>query len=186
MLLSSAPVAFQQATCRVDSNLLLNPGAPSTNPNSIPLGADWTRETSDTVMSSNNRRRGRTGWMDQARAIEINGPDCPICRNQTTQPTLTRCGHLFCQDCLVEWMAHQIINNETCPTCRGDISRWTQTEIIRHLGVGEERLFLVRFNNGATTWLFRELIYPSSLLDNYQQKLAQRRRSARLNLNYEF
>jgi E3 ubiquitin-protein ligase synoviolin len=47
-------------------------------------------------------------------------PTCIICRDEMTVPTtkkLPGCGHLFHKSCLREWLVQQ----QSCPTCRGDI-----------------------------------------------------------------
>lgn len=46
---------------------------------------------------------------------------CIICRDEMTVETAKRlpgCGHIFHKSCLREWLVRQ----QTCPTCRGDIS----------------------------------------------------------------
>mmetsp|Transcript_20175 Transcript_20175/g.41886 ORF Transcript_20175/g.41886 Transcript_20175/m.41886 type:complete len:705 (-) Transcript_20175:198-2312(-) len=46
---------------------------------------------------------------------------CIICRDEMTVETAKRlpgCGHIFHKSCLREWLVQQ----QTCPTCRGDIS----------------------------------------------------------------
>ena len=49
------------------------------------------------------------------------GPTCIICRDEMSTRTakkLPGCGHVFHKSCLREWLVQQ----QTCPTCRGDIS----------------------------------------------------------------
>ena len=49
------------------------------------------------------------------------GPTCIICRDEMSTRTakkLPGCGHIFHKSCLREWLVQQ----QTCPTCRGDIS----------------------------------------------------------------
>eukprot|EP00286_Rhodomonas_abbreviata_P026501 CAMPEP_0181307602 /NCGR_PEP_ID=MMETSP1101-20121128/10979_1 /TAXON_ID=46948 /ORGANISM="Rhodomonas abbreviata, Strain Caron Lab Isolate" /LENGTH=213 /DNA_ID=CAMNT_0023413853 /DNA_START=195 /DNA_END=836 /DNA_ORIENTATION=+ len=40
--------------------------------------------------------------------------ECTICLDPVTKPSLTKCGHVFCHDCVVPWIHKQKI----CPQCR--------------------------------------------------------------------
>eukprot|EP00286_Rhodomonas_abbreviata_P015052 CAMPEP_0181317742 /NCGR_PEP_ID=MMETSP1101-20121128/16632_1 /TAXON_ID=46948 /ORGANISM="Rhodomonas abbreviata, Strain Caron Lab Isolate" /LENGTH=226 /DNA_ID=CAMNT_0023425159 /DNA_START=24 /DNA_END=701 /DNA_ORIENTATION=- len=40
--------------------------------------------------------------------------ECPICLNPVTKPSLTKCGHLFCDGCIRSWLE----SNKRCPHCR--------------------------------------------------------------------
>lgn len=40
--------------------------------------------------------------------------DCTICRGEYDGPTTTRCGHVFCKACIVQWMQEE----RSCPACR--------------------------------------------------------------------
>ena len=39
--------------------------------------------------------------------------NCPICICETNEYVLTKCGHIFCEDCLKEWLE----TNNNCPLC---------------------------------------------------------------------
>lgn len=109
---------------------------------------------------------------------------CPICQQDIEEAAITQCEHIFCYECLIRWMSYSGPNSMTCPSCRGDISKREQLEIMRHLGKGEDMMFLVRLDDGRCFWLFKEFLMPSSLIEEYNKKLAARRRSQRLNINY--
>jgi hypothetical protein len=59
--------------------------------------------------------------------LEEAGPTCIICRDEMSTRTakkLPGCGHMFHKSCLREWLVQQ----QTCPTCRGDITRMEQRQ----------------------------------------------------------
>eukprot|EP01025_Chloroclados_australasicus_P017360 TRINITY_DN18836_c0_g1_i1.p1 TRINITY_DN18836_c0_g1~~TRINITY_DN18836_c0_g1_i1.p1 ORF type:complete len:453 (+),score=43.61 TRINITY_DN18836_c0_g1_i1:188-1546(+) len=49
------------------------------------------------------------------------GDQCPICQERLSQtgmfPTKLECGHIFCEDCIMEWLER----DRTCPMCRSNI-----------------------------------------------------------------
>ena len=59
--------------------------------------------------------------------LEEAGLTCIICRDDMTVATSKRlpgCGHLFHKSCLRDWLVQQ----QTCPTCRGDITAMQQQQ----------------------------------------------------------
>ena len=45
--------------------------------------------------------------------------ECTVCYESSDSALRTRCGHIFCEECLVKWTT----NNITCPMCRKIISQ---------------------------------------------------------------
>ena len=45
--------------------------------------------------------------------------ECTVCYDTTDKALKTRCGHVFCEECLIKWTT----NNITCPMCRKIISQ---------------------------------------------------------------
>ncbi|OLY78795.1 Peroxisome biogenesis factor 10 [Smittium mucronatum] len=44
---------------------------------------------------------------------------CSLCLEITQNPTITKCGHVFCWDCVFEWSC----KNDVCPLCRQSIKQ---------------------------------------------------------------
>ncbi|EPY21159.1 E3 ubiquitin-protein ligase RNF5 [Angomonas deanei] len=61
--------------------------------------------------------------------------NCAICLDTATEPVVTRCGHLFCWDCLDHWLTrpHGI---PECPVCKGRVSTAIEGDIIPLYGKG--------------------------------------------------
>lgn len=53
----------------------------------------------------------------QARVRLLLAGSCSICCDRITNPILTRCHHLFCTRCLMQWLQQ----NSTCPMCRAPV-----------------------------------------------------------------
>lgn len=45
--------------------------------------------------------------------------NCPVCYEESKDTVVTRCGHSFCRECLVNWTSE----HGTCPMCRELISK---------------------------------------------------------------
>lgn len=44
---------------------------------------------------------------------------CPICYEESKNTIITRCGHSFCNDCIISWVSEK----GSCPMCRELISK---------------------------------------------------------------
>ncbi|ESS68067.1 hypothetical protein TCDM_13842 [Trypanosoma cruzi Dm28c] len=62
---------------------------------------------------------------------------CAICYDLASEPVVTRCGHLFCWNCLDHWLGRQNAVPE-CPVCRGRVDRNLQGDIIPLYGKGRQ------------------------------------------------
>lgn len=71
--------------------------------------------------------------------------ECIICIGNIIKPTLTTCGHLFCNECIKQWLS----NKKICPLCKTDLT-------------GKELLCLNT-----------ELNSNNSLIDKYGSKLGK-------------
>ncbi|KAL7715919.1 hypothetical protein QTN25_006614 [Entamoeba marina] len=58
---------------------------------------------------------------DEPKKKEIEGVECPICMDITRDLMSTKCGHLFCSDCLRHIL--RIPGVHYCPKCRNRISQ---------------------------------------------------------------
>ncbi|RNE97398.1 E3 ubiquitin-protein ligase RNF5 [Trypanosoma conorhini] len=62
---------------------------------------------------------------------------CGICYDLATEPVVTRCGHLFCWNCLDQWLGRRDAVPE-CPVCRGRVDKRLQGDIIPLYGKGRQ------------------------------------------------
>ena len=46
--------------------------------------------------------------------------ECPICLNNAHLPVATKCGHIFCWDCIKNWV--NIKGKMECPVCKNGIN----------------------------------------------------------------
>ena len=44
----------------------------------------------------------------------MNKTTCSICFDEPTRPTVTPCGHIFCYECINDWLQRQ----SSCPICK--------------------------------------------------------------------
>ncbi|CDR97451.1 hypothetical protein, conserved [Babesia bigemina] len=58
--------------------------------------------------------------------------DCNICFEDVVEPVVTRCGHLFCWGCLLNWLNR---GSDTCPVCHACV---TKENVVPLYGRGEE------------------------------------------------
>ena len=56
------------------------------------------------------------------KAMELGEDGCTICQEEHTAPVKLDCGHIFCEDCIVEWCERSGGGNPTCPLCRAPIA----------------------------------------------------------------
>ena len=56
--------------------------------------------------------------------------ECPICMGALVDPCRTRCGHIFCSECLKQsFPAETATSAGRCPLCRGAISLFSTVSI---------------------------------------------------------
>jgi hypothetical protein len=48
--------------------------------------------------------------------------ECNICFDMAAEPVVTKCGHLFCWECLYQWL-HIHSDHCECPVCKGQIAK---------------------------------------------------------------
>ena len=51
--------------------------------------------------------------------MKENYNQCPICLNNSRLPVVTKCGHIYCWDCLKEWV--NVKGKSQCPVCKNGI-----------------------------------------------------------------
>ena len=59
--------------------------------------------------------------------------ECAICQDDVHTPLRLVCGHIFCEDCVEEWLARE----SSCPMCRREVRRAT----LKPRGDGATSLF---------------------------------------------
>ncbi|GIL82694.1 hypothetical protein Vretimale_8272 [Volvox reticuliferus] len=42
---------------------------------------------------------------------------CPVCQDPVNTPVRLNCGHIFCEECILEWLER----DRTCPMCRAEV-----------------------------------------------------------------
>ncbi|KAF8728236.1 hypothetical protein HU200_018828 [Digitaria exilis] len=47
--------------------------------------------------------------------------ECNVCFDMAAEPVVTKCGHLFCWECLYQWL-HVHSNHRECPVCKGQVA----------------------------------------------------------------
>eukprot|EP00933_Yihiella_yeosuensis_P060675 TRINITY_DN63416_c0_g1_i1.p1 TRINITY_DN63416_c0_g1~~TRINITY_DN63416_c0_g1_i1.p1 ORF type:complete len:266 (-),score=53.46 TRINITY_DN63416_c0_g1_i1:172-969(-) len=52
---------------------------------------------------------------------------CPVCHEVFIDPVASECQHVFCRQCLQEWLEH----DSSCPTCREPIQRFRDHRVLR-------------------------------------------------------
>lgn len=56
------------------------------------------------------------------------GPHCPICLCSWTSPVSTLCGHVFCKDCIAQWVKQ----TKSCPVCKAGAAKLKTHPIFLH------------------------------------------------------
>ncbi|KAK7199908.1 Zinc finger (RING finger) protein [Novymonas esmeraldas] len=62
---------------------------------------------------------------------------CAICLDTASEPVVTRCGHLFCWECLEHWL-HSPSGAQECPVCKGRVDEQMGGDIIPLYGKGRQ------------------------------------------------
>ncbi|XP_047094034.1 uncharacterized protein LOC124706415 [Lolium rigidum] len=57
---------------------------------------------------------------DKARRNAANF-ECNVCFDMADDPVVTKCGHLFCWECLYQWL-HVHSHHRECPVCKGEVA----------------------------------------------------------------
>lgn len=47
--------------------------------------------------------------------------ECNVCFDMAADPVVTKCGHLFCWECLYQWL-HVHSHHRECPVCKGQVA----------------------------------------------------------------
>ena len=56
-------------------------------------------------------------------------PKCAICLDEIGKPTATKCGHVYCDQCIREWIRAQKTKSR-CPQCRKNVGLSGLTKLI--------------------------------------------------------
>jgi E3 ubiquitin-protein ligase RNFT1 len=62
-------------------------------------------------------------YVTREEVVEAGSPDCSICYEPMQMPVKLACTHLFCEDCVMEWLDRE----RSCPLCRAPIVSTTQS-----------------------------------------------------------
>lgn len=57
--------------------------------------------------------------LTRRREKEVNRPQCILCLEPRMNTSLTPCGHLFCWNCLLDWLDER----DECPLCRETLKK---------------------------------------------------------------
>lgn len=67
---------------------------------------------------------------------------CVICMEPFSRPTLTKCFHVFCHDCIIKSLKHK----KSCPQCRTNITENDLTEMVDKIDMEEDKNTLYYFD----------------------------------------
>lgn len=84
-------------------------------------------------MAAAQVRGGTHGTTPTAEELAAAPRECAICQDEVRGPLRLVCGHIFCEDCVEEWLARE----SSCPMCRREVRRAT----LRPRGDGATSLF---------------------------------------------
>ncbi|RCV43577.1 hypothetical protein SETIT_9G305200v2 [Setaria italica] len=102
----SQPVSEQQAASSTSSRIAQRTHSTSTTDKSSASGTaapPSTREPDDKASRS---------------AANF---ECNVCFDMAAEPVVTKCGHLFCWECLYQWL-HVHSHHRECPVCKGQVA----------------------------------------------------------------
>merc|ERR550519_44411 len=60
----------------------------------------------------------RYGEVPNQDQIKASGGSCPICQDSYQEPTMLKCSHIFCEECVATWFDR----DTTCPMCRAKVT----------------------------------------------------------------
>ena len=108
---------------------------PSMTPLAIygkPLARQWSNSVSVISKTAKNINLQLDGNYDSVlkESLEkIEEQNCPICLDSIDVPTVTKCGHLFCGECIKNALEMSRMGKR-CPCCRKDLNNTMLREII--------------------------------------------------------
>lgn len=103
--------------------------------------------------------------MERLKIIKIFGSECNICfskaENDDQLLSVTKCGHLYCLQCLQEWYNSLIargVQLEQCPVCKTHIKRDFQRkhELCYELITARKQLQIIRHKRDKIRSLFKK------------------------------
>ncbi len=71
--------------------------------------------TNETTSTTNNATNSTSNSNNNSNGGSIGGIRCPVCLHKPENPMASKCGHIACYQCWVEWLSKS--KNE-CPLCR--------------------------------------------------------------------
>jgi E3 ubiquitin-protein ligase RNF5 len=64
-----------------------------------------------------DRETQQTQQTEQSEEQE-NEFECNICLDNVSNPVVTICGHLYCWECLDQWLVSKNVQQQACPVCK--------------------------------------------------------------------
>ncbi|KAF8689244.1 hypothetical protein HU200_042035 [Digitaria exilis] len=104
----SRPLSEQQAASTTSSSSRI---AQQTHPT----------PTADKSPASVNAAPSSTKEPDDKGSRNAANFECNVCFDMAAEPVVTKCGHLFCWECLYQWL-HVHSNHRECPVCKGQVA----------------------------------------------------------------
>ncbi|OEL16389.1 hypothetical protein BAE44_0022589 [Dichanthelium oligosanthes] len=101
------PVSEQQAASSSTSSLISQRMHPTSTTDKSP--ASGTVAPPSTRESDDKASRNAANF------------ECNVCFDMAAEPVVTKCGHLFCWECLYQWL-HVHSNHRECPVCKGQVA----------------------------------------------------------------
>ena len=74
-------------------------------------------EVNENIENKDNQNKENQNKENQ----ESNFYDCKICLIQSVEPIVTKCGHLFCWECIYQWAESKQSEKVSCPVCIGEV-----------------------------------------------------------------
>lgn len=118
---------------------------------------------------------------------------CSICLDNCKQPVATPCGHIFCKNCIEQWIALKS-KDQTCPLCHRHVSKFKllrlfvnelpSEETVRNEHVGDPNQSTLSDNSSVTDTV--QLRRNNSLHDLQSRYLEQQTRQTNLTNNQPY